>query len=172
MTALRGHFGITSRPTLDFGIRRSQLRHVNWTKNLISPHWTRSGRRFVKLTSTMPNRSTGMGASLSPCRPTPPARLDWGLRLTTSAEPCHYSGAPNSLLGHLGPGGWDLGHAEDCEPCRFNGRLRPATRPNRFINTEHINQLSCFHAQKLSILNFVRFEDTASREQLQTRGVA
>ena len=118
-------------------------------------------RRFIKLTSTMPNWSTGVGASLSPCRPTPPARLDWGLRLTTSAEPCHYSGVPNSLLGHLGLG---LGP----RPCRglrtlsdlsqINGRLHPATSPNRVINTEHINQLSCFHAKKLSVLNIVRFD--------------
>ena len=26
------------------------------------------------------------------------------------------------------------------------------------INTEHINQLSHFHAQKLAVLNFVRFD--------------
>ena len=41
---------------------------------------------------------------------------------------------------------------------QINGHLRPVTSPNRFINTEHINQLSCFHAQKLSVLNFVRFD--------------
>ena len=41
---------------------------------------------------------------------------------------------------------------------QINGRLRPATSLNRVINTEHINQLSCFHAQKLSVLNFVRFD--------------
>ena len=36
------------------------------------------------------------------------------------------------------------------EPC-------PASSLDRVINTEHINQLSRFHAQKLSVLNFVRF---------------
>ena len=41
---------------------------------------------------------------------------------------------------------------------QINGRLRPATSPNRVINTEHINQLSRFHAQKLSVLNLVRFD--------------
>ena len=40
-------------------------------------------------------------------------RPDRGLRLTTLAEPCHYSGVLNSLLGHLGLGGWDLDHADD-----------------------------------------------------------
>jgi len=62
------------------------------------------------------------------------------------------------------PRAWGLGP----RPCRglrtlsdlsqINGRLRPATSPNRVINTEHINQLSRFHAQKLSVLNFVRFD--------------
>ena len=33
----------------------------------------------------------------------------------------------------------------------------PASSSDRVINTEHINQLSRFHAQKLSVLNFVRF---------------
>ena len=35
---------------------------------------------------------------------------------------------------------------------------RPAVSSNRVINTKHINQLSRFHAQKLSVLNFVRFD--------------
>ena len=62
------------------------------------------------------------------------------------------------------PQAWGLGP----RPCRglrtlsdlsqINGRLRPATSPNRVINTEHINQLSRFHAQRLSVLNFVRFD--------------
>ena len=61
------------------------------------------------------------------------------------------------------PRAWGLGP----RPCRglrtlsdlsqINGRLRPATSPNHVINTEHINQLSCFHAKKLSVLNFIRF---------------
>ena len=61
------------------------------------------------------------------------------------------------------PRAWGLGP----RPCRglrtlsdlsqINGRLRPATSPNRVINTEHISQLSRFHAQRLSVLNFVRF---------------
>jgi hypothetical protein len=69
---------------------------------------------------------------------------------------------PSSSLGHLGLGGWDLGHAKDYAPYRicqkFDGRPRPATSPDRVIDTEHINQLSRFHAQKLSVLNFVRFD--------------
>ena len=38
--------------------------------------------------------------------------------------------------------------------------LRPCPAPSsdRVINAEHINQLSCFHAQKNSVLNFVRFD--------------
>ena len=57
------------------------------------------------------------------------------------------------------PRAWGLGP----RPCQglqtlsylsqINGRLRPATSPNHVINTEHINQLSCFHAKKLSVLN-------------------
>ena len=37
--------------------------------------------------------------------------------------------------------------------------LRPCPAPSsdRVINAEHINQLSRFHAQKLPVLNFVRF---------------
>ena len=34
----------------------------------------------------------------------------------------------------------------------------PASSSGRVINTEHINQLSCSHAQKLSVLNFVWFD--------------
>ena len=62
------------------------------------------------------------------------------------------------------PQAWGLGP----RPCRglrtlsdlsqVNGRLHPATSPNRVINTEHINQLSRFHAQRLFVLNFVRFD--------------
>ena len=37
------------------------------------------------------------------------------------------------------------------EPC-------PASSSDRVINAEHINQLSRFHAQKLSVLNFVRLD--------------
>ena len=40
----------------------------------------------------------------------------------------------------------------------INGHIRLATSPNRVINTEHINQLSHFHAQKLLVLNFVQFD--------------
>jgi hypothetical protein len=63
--------------------------------------------------------------SASPCRPTPPPRLDRGLRLTTSAESCHYFGVPNSLLGHLGTG---LGAGTSILPrimhCRRTGQWR------------------------------------------------
>ena len=62
------------------------------------------------------------------------------------------------------PRAWGLGP----RPCRglrtlsdlsqINGCLCPATNPNSVINTEHINQLSRFHAKKLSVLNFVRFD--------------
>ena len=36
----------------------------------------------------------------------------------------------------------------------INGRLRPTTSPNRVINTEHINQLSRFHAQFVLMIKF------------------
>ena len=62
------------------------------------------------------------------------------------------------------PPPWGLG-PRSCRGLRtlsnqsqINGRLCPATSPNRIINTEHINQLSRFHAQRLSVLNFVRFD--------------
>ena len=53
-----------------------------------------------------------------------------------------------------GLGGWDLGHAKDYAPYRicqkFDGRPRPATSPDRVIDTEHINQLSRFHVKIFS----------------------
>ena len=84
------------------------------------------------------------------------------------ASPCHIGRAVTLLRSaellvrspRDGLGGWDLGHAEDYTPdlSKFDGRPRPATSPDRVIDTEHINQLSRFHAQKLSVLNFVRFD--------------
>ena len=62
------------------------------------------------------------------------------------------------------PQAWGLGPRPCRELCtlsdlsQINGCLRPATSPNHVIHTEHINQLSRFHAQKLSVLNFVRFD--------------
>jgi hypothetical protein len=44
-----------------------------------------------------------------------------------------------------------LGPAWGMKPC-------PVSSLDRVINTEHINKLSRFHAQKLSVLNFVRFD--------------
>lgn len=35
----------------------------------------------------------------------------------------------------------------------IDGRLRPTTSLDRGINTEHINQLSRFHAKKILIFN-------------------
>ena len=70
------------------------------------------------------------GTSASPCRP-------------ALSVLCHHFRVPSSLLRHLGTG-------SGMEPC-------PASSSDRVINTEHINQLSRFHAQKLSVLNFVRF---------------
>ena len=43
------------------------------------------------------------------------------------------------------------GSAWGMEPC-------PTSSSDRVINAEHINQLRCLHAQKLSVLNFVRFD--------------
>ena len=44
-----------------------------------------------------------------------------------------------------------LGLAWGMEPC-------PASSSGRVINTEHINQLSCLHAQSFKILTCVRFD--------------
>ena len=57
---------------------------------------------------------------------------------------CHHFGVPSSSLCHLRTG---LG----MEPC-------PASSLDRLINAQHINKLSRFHAQKLSVLNFVWFD--------------
>ena len=56
---------------------------------------------------------------------------------------CHFI-KPSSSSATSGPA-WGLGP-------------RPATSFGHVINTEHINQLSRFHAQKLSVLNFVWFD--------------
>ena len=56
---------------------------------------------------------------------------------------CHHFGVPSSSLRHLGTG------------------LGAGTLSRRKLGpciTEHINQLSRFHAQRLSVLNFVRFD--------------
>ena len=71
------------------------------------------------------------GTSASPCRPA----------LTVL---CHHFGVPSSLLRHLGTG---LG----------DGTLS-RIRLGRVINTEHINQLSCLHAQSFKFLTCVRFD--------------
>ena len=70
----------------------------------------------------------------------------------TSASPrrpaltvlCHHFGVPSSFLHHLGTG-------SGMEPC-------PASSSDRVINTEHINQLSCLHAQSFEFLTCVRFD--------------
>ena len=69
------------------------------------------------------------GNSASPCRPA----------LTVL---CHHFGVPSSLLRHLRTG-------SGMEPC-------PASSSDRVINTEHINQLSCLHAQSFEFLTCVR----------------
>ena len=71
------------------------------------------------------------GTSASPCRPA----------LTVL---CHHFGVSSSLLRHLGTG-------SGMEPC-------PASSSDRVINTEHINQLSCLHAQSFKFLTCVRFD--------------
>ena len=79
------------------------------------------------------------------------------------ASPYHIGRAvsllPSAELLAPTPRAWGLG-LRPCQGLRtlldlsqINGRLRPATSPNRSINTKHINQLSRFHAQKLSVLN-------------------
>ena len=55
---------------------------------------------------------------------------------------CHHFEVPSSLLRHLGTG-------SGMEPC-------PASSSDRVINTEHINQLSCLHAQSFKFLTCVR----------------
>ena len=72
------------------------------------------------------------GTSASPCRPA----------LTVL---CHHFGVPSSLLRHLGTG-------SGMEPC-------PASSSDRVINTEHINQLSCLHAQSFKFLTCVRLDE-------------
>ena len=52
---------------------------------------------------------------------------------------CHHFGVLSSLLRHLGTG-------SGMEPC-------PASSSGRVINTEHINQLSCLHAQSFKFFN-------------------
>ena len=69
------------------------------------------------------------GTSASPCR----------LALTVL---CHHFGVPSSLLRHLGTG---LG----------DGTF-PASSSGGVINTEHINQLRCLHAQSFKFLTCVR----------------
>ena len=71
------------------------------------------------------------GTLASPCRPA----------LTVL---CHHFGVPSSLLRHLGSG-------SGIEPC-------PASSSDRVINTEHINQLSCLHAQSFKFLTCVRLD--------------
>ena len=71
------------------------------------------------------------GTSASLCRP-------------ALAVLCHHFGVSSSSLRHLGTG---LG----MEPC-------PASSSDRVINTEHINQLSCHHAQSFKFLTCVRFD--------------
>ena len=67
---------------------------------------------------------------------------------------CHHFGVPSSLLSHLGTG-------SGMEPC-------PASSSNRIVNTEHINQLSCLHAQSFKISNLcsVRPSIILSREKV------
>ena len=69
------------------------------------------------------------GTSASPCRPA----------LTVLG---HHFEVPSSLLHHLGTG-------SGMEPC-------PASSSDRVINTEHINQLSCLHAQSFKFFTCVR----------------
>ena len=69
------------------------------------------------------------GISASPCRPA----------LTVL---CHHFGVPSSLLRHLGTG-------SGMEPC-------PTSSSDCVINTKHITQLSCLHAQSFKFLTCVR----------------
>ena len=105
-----------------------------------------SRHRFIKLTPTMPtyfDTSTHVGASLSRCRITLSPRPDWGLRLRTSALSCYHFIKPSSSLGYVKTG---LGVGT---MSRY--KLGPS-------HIKQINQLSRFYAQKLSVLNFVRFD--------------
>ena len=83
-------------------------------------------------------------ASASYCRPAPSPWSDSGFHfahrlcwVATSSSRALYSDISGTA--------WGLGS-------------RPTTISACVINIEHINQLSRFHAQKLSVLNFVRFD--------------
>ena len=76
---------------------------------------------------------------ITPCRGLrhPPAVLHWPCYVTTSEcrAPCSATSGP----------AWGM------EPC-------PASSSDRVVNTEHINQLSCLHAQSFKFLTCVRFD--------------
>ena len=76
---------------------------------------------------------------ITPCRGLRdhPAILHWSCYATTSE--CRALCSATSGLA------WGM------EPC-------PASSSDRVINTEHINQLSCLHAQSFKILTCVRFD--------------
>ena len=75
--------------------------------------------------------SLTQGTSASHCRP-------------ALAVLCRHFGVPSSALRHLGTG--------------LGARTLSRSKLGPRINTEHINQLSHFHAQRLSVLNFVWFD--------------
>ena len=84
--------------------------------------------------------SAGRGASSTLHYPMPgTSALPYFPALTVL---CHHFGVPSSLLRHLRTG-------SGMEPC-------PASSSDRVINTEHINQLSCLHAQSFKFLTCVR----------------
>lgn len=87
--------------------------------------------------------STDVGASLSHCRTTLSSRLDRGLRLGTSALSCYHFIKPSFSLGYVTT---DLG---------IGTLSRYKLGPR---HTEHINQLSRFHAKKHLVLNFVHVD--------------
>ena len=72
----------------------------------------------------------------------------WGLRRHSAGLhwPCYVTSSEGRALRSATSGpAWGM------EPC-------PASSSDRVINTEHINQLSCLHAQSFKFLTCVRFD--------------
>ena len=77
-------------------------------------------------------------------QPAPSPRSGWGFHLAHRLW-CVTTSSSRVLHSYISGPAWGLWS-------------RPATISACVINIEHINQLSRFHAQKLSVLNFVRFD--------------
>ena len=85
-------------------------------------------------------------------RPASSARLDRGLLFNMPTALCRHFVKPSSFIGHSETG---LGVGTSARP---RSMYSSRHNPDLVINTEHINQLSRFYAQRLLVLNFVRFD--------------